>query len=89
MKQKDYQGAYQSMKEYVRRNVDRDKKDIDPQRMRSASFIGMVSAWRLNKSGTVFESDMTGAMVLAVKIKSLMPNLDNRIYFKNKIRMMK
>jgi hypothetical protein len=82
MHEKDYLDAYHSMKEYVRRNVDKNSKEIDTKKMQRACFIGLVSAWKLNKSGVVFENDMTGSMVLAVKAKLLMSGLDNRIYFK-------
>ena len=80
----DYQNAYQGLREYVKRNIDKDPKDIDQTRMKRAFYMASVCAWKLNRSGLNFESDMPGVTVLVKKAYSLMPKLDNRIYFKKR-----
>jgi len=82
MRLKNYLSAYKCMKEYVRRNVDKKNKEIDAKRMQRACSIGLICAWKLDKSGVVFENDMTGTQLLALKAKAMMSGLDNRIYFK-------
>ena len=82
MHQGDYQNAYVSLKEYVKRNVDMDPKDMDQNRMKRAVYMASMCAWKLNKSGADFETDMEGAKALAVKAFALMQSLDKRIYFK-------
>ncbi len=82
MYRKDYQDAYQNLKEYVSRNIQKDPSGMDPNRMKRAVFMASVCAWKLNKSGVDFESDMPGAKALAKQAFALLPALDNRIYFK-------
>jgi tetratricopeptide (TPR) repeat protein len=80
----DYQNAYQSLKEYVRRNVDKDPKEMDQNQMKRALYMASVCAWKLSKSGVSFENNMEDAKTLAKKAYTLLPLLDNRIYFKKK-----
>jgi len=82
MKQKDFQNAYQSMKEYVKRNIDKDPKDTDPEKLKRASYAALVCAWKLNKSGVAFESDMEGAKALAKKGSLFLSSSEKRLYFK-------
>jgi tetratricopeptide (TPR) repeat protein len=82
MKQKNYLGAYQSLKEYVKRNVDKAPTALDASRMRRAIYMSSACAWILNKSGKTFEPDPSGAEAVAEKAYILLPKLNNRIYFK-------
>jgi hypothetical protein len=82
MYQLNYQGAYQSMREYVKRNVDKDPKSVESQKMKYASYVAMVCAWKLNKEGQSFDSNMSEAVTLALKGKGFLAGNEGRVYFK-------
>ena len=84
MYRKDYTDAYSNLKEYVRRNINKDPSAMDKTRMKRAVYMATVCAWKLNKTGVVFDNDMEGAKNLAKQAFTLLPSLDQRIYFKKK-----